>query len=306
MNLRRALTDYLALQRALGFKLDQAEELLRRFVAFMGKQKATTITTTLALQWAQQPHDGSSNWHARRLEAVRGFARYLVDEDPRTEIPAPGLLTRTRRRETPHIYSDQEILALMHHARLVYTTLGAATYTTMIGLLSATGMRIGEVLRLDRRDVDLDGLVILVRESKFLRTRRVPIHETTAAALRAYAEVRDRLLPCPRTQAFFAGRCGVRLGHANVCSTFHEIAAAAGVKPRGRRAPRLHDIRHTFAVRTIREWYRHGTDVEQRIPWLSTYMGHVGVSSTYWYLTATPELLALAARRLERRARVSS
>jgi integrase/recombinase XerD len=169
----------------------------------------------------------------------------------------------------------------------------------MIGLLAATGVRVGEALHLDRRDVDLEQAVLLVRESKFRRARRVPVHETTAAALAEYARVRDRLVPYPRSSSFFIGRSGVRLLHVNVCATFREMVTAAGLTSRGR-PPRLHDFRHTFAVETIRSWYRRGLEVEPRVPWLSTYLGHVGASSTYWYLTATPDLMAMAAKRLER------
>jgi integrase len=293
-----AAREYLALRRTLGFKLYHETWWLPDFVAYLGSHGSSTITTQLALRWAQQPADGDPNWWASKLGAIRRFARHHSASDPRTEIPPPDLLPYRPRRQTPHIYTDDEIGALLQEARRLPARLLSATYATLLGLLAATGMRVGEAIGLDEQDLDWQQSLITVRQSKFGKSRHVPLHCSTLAALHDYAETRDRLCPRRRVPCFFTSRVGTRVIHQNFHRVFLRLIRLSGIG--GRPRPRLHDLRHTFAVKTARDWYRAGVDVEQRLPWLSTYLGHVNPTTTYWYLTATPELLAMAGDRLER------
>jgi len=298
--LRGRLEEYLALRRALGFKLIRAARLLPDFVASLEHHHAPTLTTALALAWAQQPPAGPPAWWAERLSLVRGFARYLQALDARTEVPPPGLVRAHRPRAMPYVYSDRDLARLMAAARQLHPRFRAGTYTTLIGLLATTGMRIGEAIRLDRQDVAWTPGLLIVRDSKFGKSRELPLHATTLAALRAYAALRDRRLRAA-APGFFLSTAGTRLISQNVHRTFLGLVRRAGLErcaARGR--PRPHDLRHTFAVRTVLGWYHAGLDVEARLPRLSTYLGHVAPSSTYWYLSATPALMALVAQRLER------
>lgn len=296
-----ALEGYLALRRALGHKLDDAARLLPRFVAHLDAIGAETVTITNAVEWVQQvdTRPGSSVW-ARRLTAVRGFARHLAGIDPRTQVPPAGLFANGgRRRREPFIYSDADIAVLRADARrLIPSPLRAATFDTVIGLLAVTGMRIGEVIALDRGDIDWSEGVVVVRESKFGKSRLVPVQPSVLNALADYATTRDRLQPAPKTTAFFFSVAGTRLIYSDVCHTFRKLADGAGIGAGSSVRPRLHDFRHRFAVVTLLDWYRNGDDVHARLPWLSTYLGHREPRNTYWYLTAVPELLALAAERL--------
>ncbi len=299
------LDEYLAMRRALGAALVQAERLLRSFLAFLGQREATCLTTQLALQWATQPGQAQPAWQARRLGVVRAFARFASATDPRHEVPPEGLLTARYRRATPHIYSDQEIADLIGAAQRLRPSTGlrAGTYSTLLALLAVTGMRSSEPLRLDRDDVDLAGGVLTVRHSKFGKSRWLPVHESTRHALADYAAQRDRLCPHPASPAFFLSERGTRITQNTLQRTFVRLSKQVGLRDRSdARGPRLHDLRHRFAIGTLLRWYREGLDVEQRTPRLATYLGHVHVSDTYWYLTATPELLQLAARRLDRSA----
>ncbi len=291
--------DYLRLRRALGHKLDDAHRLLPRFVACLDSIGAETVTVEAALAWARRPDaDPASPVWMRRMNVARGFARHMAGIDPGTEVPPPGLVTFRQRRRQPFIYSDAGIAALMAHARRsIPTPLRAATVETLIGLLAATGMRVGEAIRLQRPDLLWAEAVIVVRDSKFGKSRLVPLHASTVAALAAYAGQRDRLQPRPESPAFFVSTVGTALLYCDVCHTFRKIVDATGVG--SPRRPRIHDIRHTFAVRTLVEWYRDGHDVQARLPRLSTVLGHQNPVSTYWYLSAAPELLSLAAARLE-------
>lgn len=298
--LAAAATDYLRVRRALGFKLYHETWWLPDFVAYLRAHGRSTITTELALRWAQQPADGDPNWWARKLGAIRRFARYHYASDPRTEIPPSDLLPYRPRRQTPHLYTDQEVTALLREARRLPDPLRAATYTTLLGLLAATGMRVGEAIALDQDDVDWRRSLVTVSKSKFGKSRHVPVHGSTLWALQDYAHTRDRLCPRPRAPSFFISRAGTRVIHQNFHHVFLRLVSLSAIGGGLGRRPRLHDLRHTFAVKTVREWYRAGVDVEQRLPWLSTYLGHVNPTATYWYLTATPELLTLASDRLER------
>jgi integrase/recombinase XerD len=287
--------DYLRLRRALGHKLDDAHRLLPRFVAYLDAIGAQTVTVEAALAWARRPDaDPASSVWMRRMTVARGFARHMAGVDPGTEVPPPGLVTFRQ----PFIYSDADIAALMAHARQsIPTPLRAATVETLIGLLATTGMRVGEAIRLERPDVLWAEAVIVVRDSKFGKSRLVPLHESAVAALAAYAGQRDRLQPWPKCPAFFVSTAGTALLYSNVCHTFRKIVDATGVG--SPRRPRIHDIRHSFAVSTLVGWYRDGHDVQARLPRLSAVLGHQNPVNTYWYLSAAPELLSLAAARLD-------
>lgn len=298
--LRRGLEDYLALRRAFGFKLERAAHLLPDFIDYLELRCAPAITTELALKWAKQPLSGHPAWWAQRLAIVRCFAKHLSALDPRTEIPPRDLLPTRARRATPYLYSDQEITELIEAARSRLSPLRGQTYATLIGLLAVTGVRVGEAIALDRADVDWTHGTLVVRFGKFRRSREVPLHDTTLAALRRYARIRDRWVRHPRAPAFFLASTGSRLIYKNVHHGFLRIVRAAGLSQRSLHCrPRIHDLRHTFAVRTLISWYRDDLDVGALLPKLSTYLGHVNPISTYWYLSASPELLALAAQRAD-------
>lgn len=293
------LDDYLMLRRSLGFKLARAEKLLTQFVAHCDAAGVEVVTTEVAQAWAILP-GGSDYWHASRLSVVRGFARYLVLVDDRTEVPPADLLPARARRATPYLYTPDEVARLMAAAANIPTPLRQATLATLVGLLYVTGMRIGEAIRLDRADVDFRQELLVVRDSKFGKSREVPIHLTTVAALRAYAKRRDHLCPLQNSPAFFLSPAGTRLLYCNVHLAFLGLVRDAGLTPRSATCrPRPHDLRHAFAVSTLIGWYRDGGDVQARLPQLSTFLGHVHPANTYWYLSAAPELLGLAAARLE-------
>lgn len=299
--LRQALTDYLTIRRALGYKLVRAGKLLAQFVTYLEDIGAKTVTTEGALAWAMLPTSGDANWWAHRLLLVRGFATYLHTLDPSAEVPATDLLPVKRQRATPYLYSDDDLAALMSAASGLRSPLRAATYRTLIGLLAVTGLRVGEAIRLDREDIDFEHGLLTVRDGKFGKSREVPLHPTTMQALRSYLRERDRLHAAPGTPALFISTVGTRLLYCNVNWTFLKLVRRTGLKPRSASCrPRLHDFRHAFAVRTVLDGYQSGDDVQARLPLLSTYLGHVDPGSTYWYLSAAPELLALAGGRLER------
>ena len=235
------------------------------------------------------------------MRAVRGFARYLHALDPATEIPPLDLLPARKHRPIPYIYSDDEITALMNAARQLRPRLRAATSETLIGLLACTGMRIGEAFKLDRADIDWTHELLVIRDSKFGKSREVLLHTTTTTALAGYLEFRDLICPTGDPRSVFISIRGTRLGHRTFQPTFHAVLRAAGLEPAPPPAhPRAHDLRHSFAVKTLLGWYRDDVDVAARMPLLSTYLGHVDPAASYWYLSASPDLLGLAAHRLER------
>lgn len=301
-SLRQALEEYLTVRRALGFKMRDADSALRRFVEFAEEKGASFITTDLALSWAQQPAETDPAYWTSRLGKVRCFARYCRSLDSRTEVPPEGLLPYQFHRKPPYLYSDIEILRLIEAAERLpsRTGLRAATYSTLLGLMAVTGMRTSEPISLDRDDVDLDRGVITIRSTKFGKSRYVPIDSSTQQALEQYQRRRDRLCRDPQTPSFFLSEQGTRVNKLTLEQIFVKLSHEIGLRgPSDRRGPRLHDLRHTFAVRTILDWYRKGLDVESRLPKLATYLGHTHVNDTYWYLSATPELLQWAVRRLE-------
>jgi integrase len=299
--LRHRLDEYLAVRRALGYKLERAAKLLAQFLAFLEDRGAQTITTELALEWATLPPATGSNWHRQRLTVVRGFATHLHAIDPAHEVPPADLLLARKRRAVPYLYTDAEVLALMDATPIIPTPHRAATMRVLIGLMAATGMRVGEAIRLDRSDIDAQRALLVVRDSKFGKSRELAVDASTIAALRRYLRRSDRPVPTEPTDAVFTSATGTRLTYCNVHLAFKRIVRHAELKPRSAQCrPRPHDLRHTFAVNTVLDAYRAGDDVQARLPLLSTYLGHVNPSSTYWYLQAAPELLALAGERLER------
>jgi integrase len=301
--LSQALDDYLRLRRGLGYKLRDTGHYLPDFVRFLGEHGASSITTQLAIRWATLPTKASPSHWARRLTMVRLFALYWKAHDPRTEVPPAGAIPGRFKRAQPYLYSDDEIGRLIDAARGLRTTTGLRpqTYATLFGLLAVTGMRVGEVIALDRDDVDLEHGVLTIRRAKFGKTRLIPVHASTQHALRSYAVLRDRVYPTPLTSSFFLGERGTRLTWWIVRWTFVQLSKQIGLRqPTDTHGPRLHDFRHRFAVQTLLGWYRDGVDVEQRIPHLAAYLGHTHVTDTYWYLSAVPELMQLVVGRLEK------
>lgn len=298
--LAESAREYLALRRSLGHKLDEAARLLPDLVAYLDATATATVTIEAALAWSQLPDsDPASSVWPRRMTLARGFARFMSGIDPATEVPPVGLLPHRRRRRIPYLYSLEDIQALMTQARGIPTPLRAATYETLIGLLAATGMRVGEAIRLDRSDIDWTDGVLVIRESKFGKTRELPLHPSTINALAAYARFRDQQQPRPQAASFFLSTVGTPLFYSSVWVTFSGLLRAAEVGEHSPITPRIHDVRHSYAVRTVIGWYRAGEDVAARLPHLATYLGHRDPRHTYTYLSASPELLVLAAARLE-------
>jgi len=305
--LRNSLESYLALRRALGTRLAEPGMALSAFVSFLEAEGLDHITTESAMRWARQPEWVQPATWARKLTAVRGFASWLSAGDSRTEVPPYGILIARHRRKSPHIYNRQEIRRLMWHARRLpsRTGLRARTYATLIGLLASTGLRPGEALALDVGDVDLQTGILAIRDSKFGKSRLVPVSPTTGHALVRYSRFRDATAPQRETQAFFVSERGTRLTGCGARWTFVRLCTEVGLRPsvrrRSGREPRLYDMRHSFATTKLIEWYRAGLDVDREIPKLSTYLGHSEVGNTYWYIEAVPELLQLATERLSAR-----
>ena len=298
-DLRCAMNDYLTVRRQLGFQLREAGRLLDDYVSFCDNAGEQHLTSDLAVRWATSVNAHPNRWR-RRLGVVRGFARYLSTIDPETEVPSEDLLRASLPRVAPYLYSQTEITALMDAARELTPPLRAATFETIIGLLAVSGLRAGEALGLDRGDVDLHDGVLHVRAGKQAKQREVPLHDTTTRALREYSRLRDQHLSGTQSEAFFVTPQLLRLTAGAFNATFATLIGRVGLEGRGERVrPRPHDIRHSFAVQTLIDWYRDGEDVDAKLPLLSTFMGHVDPVSTYWYLEASPELLALARDRLE-------
>jgi integrase len=303
--LHEALTQYVALRRALGTQLQEPARTLCHFVEFLEREGSEFITTELALRWAMEPKPVQRATWARRLGMVRKFASWLSSVDSRNEVPPRRLLAARRRRSKPHIFTEREIVRLMDEAaRLTSPTgLRALTYVTLIGLLSTTGLRPGEALALDRADVDLQNGILAIRETKFGKSRFVPIQDSTCAALARYAKRRDKLCSRPAMEGFLVSERGKRLQSCTARRTFAGMSCAIGLRAstgsrRIGRGPRLQDFRHSFATRRLIKWYRAGLDVGREMPKLATYLGHVDVGHTYWYIEAVPELLQLATERL--------
>lgn len=305
--LNEAIGEYLTMRRALGFTLKKTQGKLRQFAAFMEERSACTITTALALEWAMTPETAPAE-AAARLTIVRGFARYRSATDPHTEIPPWELLPHRPKRARPYLYTEQETEALLAAALTLpqIMPLRPWTYHALLGLLSVSGLRLSEALNLKCEDADLREGLLTIRRAKFGKSRLVPLHPTTCKVLVDYLARRDKLLlSCPTSYVFVSSR-GQRLDPGDVHRTFYRLSRAIGLRgPTDSRGPRLHDFRHRFATNTLLQWYRAGEDIERQMPVLTTYLGHVQghvhVSDTYWYLSACPQLLGEATRRLEQR-----
>lgn len=304
-SLREGIAEYLELRRSLGFRLKQAEFHLVDFAAFAERRHATHVTARLAMQWARQPASTDANYLAGRLRSLRGFARYRVLSDPRTEIPSQDLLPRRRITFRPYLFSEDEVRrilaeSLRPHGRATdFDRLGRYI---VYGLISVTGMRVGEVLNLDLGDVDLDQGIITIRNAKFGKSRLVPVHEATRGALRHYRKERAAILGSRSVDAFFVSVQGNRIVHTTLDLAFRRLTTRLGLRGASdSRGPRLHDLRHTMAVEVLRRCYGTGADPERQLPALSTYLGHTQLSYTYWYLHQNPELMAEAVARLQHR-----
>jgi len=299
-DLSSAIEDYLKVRRALGHKMELAERLLRQFGVYYEQAGATHITNDLAVAWATLPVGASAGWWAQRLGVLRGFAAWLQTLDPDTEVPPADMLTGRFCRVVPYLYSDADIAAMMEAAGSLAFPLQQRTYATLIGLLAVTGLRIGEAIRLDRGDVCPDAGLVRVISSKFGKSREVPLHPSSLDALVRYEQQRDRVFPAPLANSFFVSTAGTRLRYSVIHPTFKKLACRAGLQARSPRCrPRIHDVRHSFAVRALVDCYAVGGDAQTLLPLLSTFMGHTDPKSTYWYLSAAPELMALTSRRLE-------
>jgi integrase len=304
-DLPKRVEEYLAFRRGLGFSLESTQWLLvdfARFVDRIGHQGP--ITTELAVQWARSSRSREPEQAARRLSVIRSFARYCAAFDPTNEIPPTGLIGRvSRRRKQPHIYTDAEITALLHEASRLHPRGGLRpkTYVAFFSLLVSTGLRLSEACRLTDSDVDLGTGVVIVREGKFRKSRFVPLHPTATHGLMGYVAQRDAPRPAPESRCFFRTDRAPALTRAAVEKTFARLRVRLGWTGHGRaRRPRIHDLRHTFAVRRLIRWYQESADVDRKILALATYLGHAKTTDTYWYISTVPELMALTSQRFAR------
>ena len=304
--------EYLTARRGLGFGLETDEWFLRAFASHADRVgHSGSVTIELAVQWARSSSRSSNPAQAaRRLAIVRQFARYRALVDPATEVPPVGLLGRIpARRSTPHIYTEAEMAALLQqaHCLLPRGGLRPATYVAYFALLASTGLRLSEACRLTTDDADLVNGILTIRETKFRKSRLVPLHPTTTRALRRYADRRDACLAAPRSEYFFRTEQSPRLTRTAVEATFRRLRRRLDWTGQGRtRQPRIHDLRHTFVARRLLRWHQEGADVDRKILALTTYLGHARVADTYWYCTAVPELLASTGQRFERFAQRAS
>ena len=296
------LDDYLNARRALGTQLKEPGRTLRQFVELLREHNARFISVELALKWAKQSANVQRATWARKLSMVRQFARWMNALDPRHQVPPKRLLNVRHRRNKPHIYTEKEIHQLMATTAEVkpFEEMTRLNLRTLIGLLAATGLRPGEASALEIGDVDLKGRVLIIRDSKFGKSRHVPIHPSTVEKLKSYARRRDKLVPIPGAPTFFVGSRGAAMDLGTIRKAFKQVCIDCGLRRpadgnRSPREPRLQDFRHSFATKRIIEWYRRGRDVALEMPKLATYLGHASVGCTYWYLEAVPELLEMAA-----------
>ena len=306
--LRQAVQEYLSMRRHLGFTLREAGKGLLDFVTFMEQHRASYITPALALAWAQQPSNVQPAYWAGRLSCVRVFARHRSATDPRTQIPPQGLLPFQPKRARPYLYSDDEIERLLRAAlkmpfRYERGALRPWVYYCLFGLLSVSGLRLGEARNLELQDVDLKAAVLTIRGAKFGKTRLVPLHASTCQVLRDYIARRKRhWAQRPVSSYLFVSSWGNRLDGGDIHRTFYVLSRQIGLRGLSdSHGPRLHDMRHRFATDTLVRWYRSNQDPERLLPILSAYLGHVHVADTHWYLSGSPELMREAMRRLEHR-----
>ena len=304
-SLQASVRDYLAMRRALGFKLERHEAHLLDFVGFMQRRRARRITGKWMVRWVHENPSTDPSYQGLRFSAVRSFAIYHSTVDPRTEVPPADLMPRTQGRNRFYLYSDAEVQRLL--AETLKRRVGASSISrwvryTLYGLLSVTGLRIGEALRLNLSDVDLDQGILTIRDSKFGKSRLVPLHPSTRTALRRYLQRRNEYFHRRDIEPFFVSRYGTRMCHNDAWKSLVRLSRKIGLRsPTDRRGPRLHDFRHRAAVQVMLRCYRSGADPERRLPALSTYLGHADLRHTYWYLHQNPALMKQAVERLERR-----
>jgi integrase/recombinase XerD len=306
--LREAVGEYLEMRRGLGFKLQEAGKGLINFITFLEQHHASYITQELALAWAQQPSNVQPAHSAQRLSFVREFARFRSATDPRTQIPLQGLLPFQPKRARPYLYSDEEIRSLLRAAlkmpcRFERGKLRPWVYYCLFALLSLSDLRLGEARNLELQDADLKAAVLTIRGTKFGNTRLVPLHASTCTVLADYIARRQRHWAGRAVSSYlFVSSWGNRLDEGDIHRTFYALSRQIGLRGTSEsRGPRLHDMRHRFATTTLVQWYRSGQDPERRLPLLSTYLGHVHVSDTQWYLEGSPELMREAMQRLQQR-----
>ncbi len=306
MTLTEELGCYLAQRRSLGYKLTTSEYLLGQFCGWLAARgKPDTFTIDDAVAWAREPAGAQPVWWSQRLTVLRPFAAYLNACGTDVPVIPRALLPKATTRATPFIYSQADLDCLIGACPAVFTNVRvAATMQVIIGLLAATGIRIGEAVHLKVPDLDAGDNVILVRGTKTPLDRLVPVHQTTTAALASYLAMPERLATRPDPAGpIFVSYKGTGFGIDVIEQYFRRLARAAGLEPRGRARPRLHDLRHTFATAHMAAAYRNGGDPQRTLSLLSTWLGHTHVADTYWYLTASPQLMALAAERLDRTGR---
>lgn len=297
-----ALKEYLKIRRSFGYKLNDTERYLKHFIAFLAKRNCYFITTRLALQWATlSQHAKRSHW-SKLLSAVRLFAHYRTAEDPRTEIPPSYLLPQQSDRAIPYIYSNKELRQLLMAFKLLPShELCHHTYYTFFGLMMVTGCRISELIALNCDDLDLNNGWITIWNSKFNKSRLLPLHPTTVQQLKKYSKVRNKFLDHD-TPAFFISERGTRITKSSTRRVFIQASKQIGLRGSDDLSgPRIHDIRHRFATKTLLNWYRKGLDIHKKILLLTTYLGHKSPKDTYWYITGTPELLAQATTQFEKK-----
>ena len=281
-DLNRHVEDYLRLRRSLGFKLVRPGVVLPQFVAWLHAAGTTTITVDAAVAWAASPPGVSPISKVHRLGAVRGFARYLRTIDPATEIPPADVFARPAHRANPYLYSPAEIRELLEATGALRPAIRALTHRTLLGLIAVTGLRLGEAVSLRRDHVDLGDGVVTVGGWKTSPERLVPLHPSTTAAMLDYAKVRDERFPAPRTDTFFVSAVGTPLIREGVEETFRQLTTAIGISTDTVK-PRIHDLRHSFAIARLIDWYRCGQDPAGKMAVLSTYLGHINPAGTYWY-----------------------
>ena len=291
---------YLQLRRALGYSLHQQGQMLMQFIAYLDAHNATRITVAEAVRWARQPDHSSPAWWSARLSVVRTFAHYVHVIDAGNEVPPDGLFPDLGHRAVPYIYSNDDIAALITAAGRLQPAFRATTYQCFIGLLAVTGLRRAEAIGLDDADLDQAENLVTVRAGKFGNVRQIPVHPTVMTALSDYQIVRNAAFPHRTCRSVFLSTRATRLIGDNTSHVFAGLVQSTNLTgPGRRRAPRLHDLRHSYAVNTLLGWYRSGANVDVMLPLLSTYLGHTTPASTYWYLTGTPELMALVADKVD-------
>lgn len=303
----QGLTEYVDMKRAMGFSFQYQEAHLKSFGIFLKEKNKKYVTKELATEWALGADKKPTWWHAKKLSELRAFAVYWKTMEPKTELWPEKLWPMRYQRKNPYIYSDEQIRLIMKSCRNLnpQDSLRPLTFETLFGLIASCGLRLSEAIGLKKADVDLKNGVLSVQKTKFYKPRIVPLHETTLQMMVRYAEARDNfcrdfLSGHQQCEMFFISNDDKAITTGVAEWTFDKIALSCGVRTEPRRGPRLHDLRHTFVVRSLEDWYRQGKDIEVLLPILSTYLGHVQPSSTYWYISITPELMGLASEKLDK------